>query len=110
MHRVVKWVVLMNVVVVNWFIIVNGICPDHDSPIRLRAYRHGHADDIIVTGPSEFGCGVAKLKNDQNGTTLFPASDLTLQPGDTIVVQGPYETMISLKERRGHLQDLESAT
>jgi Trk K+ transport system NAD-binding subunit len=46
---------------------------------------------------TELGCGVTRLQPDGAAAQLFPAPDTRVNPGDELLVQGPFSTIAELK-------------
>ncbi|MHC5111633.1 MAG: hypothetical protein ACYTHJ_17350 [Planctomycetota bacterium] len=49
---------------------------------------------------SQYACGVAQHPCGSSPPALFPPSDRKLEPGDNVVLQGPFESLDRLKQRR----------
>jgi len=52
---------------------------------------------------SDMSCAVVELRSGTAPARLFPPPDVELQPGDELLVQGPFETLSALRERTGLL-------
>jgi Trk K+ transport system NAD-binding subunit len=52
---------------------------------------------------ADMGCAVVELRSGTAAARLFPPPDTELQPGDELLVQGPFETLSGLRARMGLL-------
>jgi Trk K+ transport system NAD-binding subunit len=52
---------------------------------------------------TDMSCAVVELRSGAASPRLFPPPDVELQPGDELLVQGPFETLSELRERTGLL-------
>ncbi len=52
---------------------------------------------------SAMSCAVVELRSGTAAARLFPPPDTELQPGDELLVQGPFETLSGLRKRTGLL-------
>lgn len=52
---------------------------------------------------AELGFGVAQVTSAGGETKLFPPSATRLGPGDELLVQGPYDDLVTLKQREVNL-------
>ncbi|MCP4250357.1 MAG: hypothetical protein GY778_25215 [bacterium] len=51
----------------------------------------------------DHGFGIVERRRPSGEPELFPPADTRLQPGDALLVQGPFDELTALKHRAGHL-------
>lgn len=85
--------------IVNSFVVGNQLIV-----LQRWAVNHGGplADKTVVQVMKEWKCAVAQIQSIGAAPRLFPPPDTALQPGDELLIQGPYESLAALRKSLKH--------